>query len=85
MHLLQPAGPSPGAARVGGDVCSRGLLAGAKAMNKSVQYATLVVLLFQTSATNSSFCVTCGFLVPPQSLRRLLLTDVLYLQLGCGS
>lgn len=44
---------------------------GVKAVNKSVQSAMLVVLLFQIFAPNCLFCVTCGFLVPLQSLHRL--------------
>lgn len=82
LLLLQRTGHSPGAARRGGDVCSRGLLAGVKAVNKSVHSATLV-LLFQIFPPNCLFCVTCGFLVPLQPLRRL--TDMPYLQLNCGS
>lgn len=74
LHLLWPARCSPGAARPSGDICSRGLLAGAKVVNKSVQSAMLVVVLFQIFAPNCLFCVTCRFLVRLQSLCRLSAT-----------
>lgn len=67
------------------EIFAEGLLAGVKAVNKSVHSVTLALLLFQIFAPKCLFCVTCGFLVPLQFLCRLPADRCAVLQSSCGS